>query len=622
MINKIKYWGFIFLICTAVSGQSVNTKQPNILWISIEDISPDLGCYGDKLAKTPVLDELAKKGFRYTNAIATAPVCAPARNSIITGMYPTSTGGADMRTMGKLPKNVLLYPEILRKQGYYCTNNVKEDYNLDLKRNIWDESSTSAHWKNRPSPETPFFAIFNLTLTHESCINNEVKHNLKTKNLPEDLRINAKDVTVPPYFPDTPVVRELLARHYDNISEMDRVVGGLLEELKQNGLSENTIVFFYSDHGTGLPRHKRWLFDTGVKVPFIVYIPEAFKYLYPTAPGKEQDRLISFVDLAPTVLNLANITIPRNMQGQAFLGKQLKAEKAYVFIGRGRMDERYDMQRGVRTKKYKYIRYYEPNKPFIQFMNTPESGPLMTELRIAEKAGTLSSEAMQLVATKKPKESLFDLENDPDEFNDLALNQKYKKELLKLRGVHEQWMFDVLDVGLIPEPILRDWEVRYNASIYDILRKDSTYYKKLLLMSSSNDEEELNKGLAHENEAVRYWAANGISNLHSKPDSKLIKKLKLMLRDQNINVAIAAAAALLKHENESQDLLAPIKNGFKSKNEWTRLQSALVVDDFSFVAAAMENTIQKQKESDPNKYVVRVVNHALNCLNKTSFNVK
>ena len=622
MTNKTKYWGYIFLISVSLSGQTVNKQQPNILWISTEDISPDLGCYGNKLAKTPVLDELAKKGFKYTNAIATAPVCAPARNSIITGMYPTSTGAVDMRTLGKLPKNILLYPEILRKNGYYCTNNVKEDYNLDLKRNIWDESSTSAHWKNRPSPETPFFAIFNLTLTHESCINNKEKHYSKTKNLPEDLRINPKDVIVPRYFPNTPVVRELLARHYDNISEMDRIVGSLLEELKQNGLSENTIVFFYSDHGTGLPRHKRWLFDTGVKVPFIVYLPEAFKDIYPTVPGKEQDRLISFIDLAPTVLNLANISVPKNMQGQAFLGKQLKSEKKYVFIGRGRMDERYDMQRGVRTKKYKYIRYYEPNKPFIQFMNTPESGPLMTELRIAEKAGTLSPEAMQLVTKKKPKESLFDLENDPDEFNDVALNPEYKQELLKLRRVHEQWMFDTLDVGLIPEPILRDWEVKHNASIYDILRKDSDYYKELLLMSSTKDDKELIKGLAHKNEAVRYWAANGISNLNFNPDPKLIQKLKLMLQDQNINVAIAAAAALLKHENKSEDLLTPLKLGFKSNNEWTRLQAALVVDDFSYVAGAIEKIIQKKKESDPNKYVVRVVNHALNKLNKTNLAVK
>jgi len=329
-----KYF-FSLLIGLGLTGcLDVSSHPPNILWITVEDISPDLGCYGDPLAQTPALDDLASKGFRYSNAIANAPVCAPARNAIITGMYPSALGtlhmrsfSEEMKSSGRVPDHIQMYPELLRAAGYYCTNNSKEDYNFDLKRNIWDESSKNAHWKNRPNSQTPFFSIFNLTMTHESCINNKEKHDRLTQDLPTALRTNPDMVAVPPYYPDTPTIRTLLARHYDNIATMDRKVASILKELDEAGELENTIVFFYSDHGTGLPRHKRWLFDTGVKVPLIVYIPEKFQSLYPSQPGDEVDQLVSFVDLAPTALHLAGAQIPSNMQGQAFLGKDLKTER-------------------------------------------------------------------------------------------------------------------------------------------------------------------------------------------------------------------------------------------------------------------------------------------------------
>ena len=305
---------FFFLLSSSLFLGCSNTsegekKRPNILWITVEDISPDLGCYGDPLAHTPALDALATKGFRYTHAIANAPVCAPARNAIITGMYPSSLGTLHMRSFsnsmkssGRIPEDIKLYPEVLRSTGYYCSNNSKEDYNFNLRREIWDESGKSAHWKNRPDKHSPFFSVFNLTMTHESCINNKEKHERVTQDLPDHLRTDPGKIVVPPYYPDTPEVKTLLARHYDNIATMDTVVEKLLKELKDAGESENTIVFFYSDHGTGLPRHKRWLFDTGVKVPLIVYIPKQYKGLYPAEPGSEVDQLISFIDLAPLSL--------------------------------------------------------------------------------------------------------------------------------------------------------------------------------------------------------------------------------------------------------------------------------------------------------------------------------
>ena len=624
-----KYF-FSLLIGFGLNGcLDVSSHPPNILWITVEDISPDLGCYGDPLAQTPALDDLASKGFRYSNAIANAPVCAPARNAIITGMYPSALGtlhmrsfSKEMKSSGRVPDHIQMYPELLRAAGYYCTNNSKEDYNFDLKRNIWDESSKNAHWKNRPNSQTPFFSIFNLTMTHESCINNKEKHDRLTQDLPTALRTNPDMVAVPPYYPDTPTIRTLLARHYDNIATMDRKVASILKELDEAGELENTIVFFYSDHGTGLPRHKRWLFDTGVKVPLIVYIPEKFQSLYPSQPGDEVDQLVSFVDLAPTALHLAGAQIPSNMQGQAFLGKDLKTEREYVFIARGRMDERYDMQRGVRTKRYKYLRYYEPKKSFIQYMNTPEKGPLMTELRKAEKNGALSPEALQLVSLTKPKESLFDLHTDPLELNDLSNDPNQMNQLKRLREVHDQWMIKTKDVGLIPEPIMRNWEEKSGQPIYDWIRKQGDFYEILIQMSSSEDEDFLYKGLNHPNEAVRYWAGQGLYNLDQEISDFTVERLYKKLNDSIINVGISAARALLKNQHSSKQIINTLVRGLESDNEWTRLQTALVLDDFSEVMKTLEDKAQELIKTDYNKYVVRVLNHGLNQLRGTDNEVR
>ena len=618
-----------FLFLVGCNTQEEEKKRPNILWITVEDISPNLGCYGDRLARTPNLDALASKGFKYTNAIANAPVCSPARNAIITGMYPSSLGTLHMRShsqeiksSGRTPQDIQLYPEVLREVGYYCTNNSKEDYNFDLKRSIWDESSTEAHWRNRPNKNTPFFSIFNLTLTHESCINDKEKHERLTQQLPEQLRTNPQEILVPPYFPDTPKVRTLLTRHYDNIAMMDIVVKNLLQELEEAGESENTIVFFYSDHGTGLPRHKRWLFDTGVKVPFIVFIPDQFESLYPSQPGDEVDQLISFIDLAPTAIELAGGEIPKNMQGQAFLGKSLKPERKYVYLARGRMDERYDIQRGVRSKKFKYLRYYEPKKPFIQYMNTPEGGPLMTELRKAQKLGSLNPEGQQLVAPNKPAESLFDLSIDPQEFNDLANNPNMKEQLKEMRKIHDLWMKEIMDVGLIPEAIMRTWEKENDQPIYQWIRDQKDFYDELLLMSSTENEKVLLDGLNHANEAVRYWAGQGFYNLNKRIGNTIVKSLNHKLNDPVINVSISVARALLKHQQHSKKLIDVLSRGLKAENEWTRLQAALVLDDFENVLKELKNQAQNLIITDSNKYVVRTLNHGLNQLLGTSNKVR
>ena len=465
--------GVISLSSCTVAQKDKEISNPNILWITTEDISPQLGCYGFEYVNTPVLDQLAADGVMYTNAIASAPVCAPARSSIITGMHQSSIGSHHMRCKGRFPGEFKYYPQYLREAGYYCTNNSKEDYNLEYEsEEIWDDSGKNAHWKNRPDKDQPFFAIFNFTGTHESGTNSKSKHESVCKDLPPEIMIKPGDAPLPPYFPDKPVVNELWARYCNNISALDRVAENLLNELEEAGVAENTIVIFYSDHGAGIPIHKRWLYDSGLKVPFIVYCPEKYKHLMPHEQGKPSDELVSFIDLAPTALNLAGIEIPENMQGRAFLGKNLTPEREYTYSSRDRMDERYDMQRAVRDKQFKYIRYYEFPKPFIQYMNTPEKGDIMKAIRASYEDGTLPEAGVKLMAQKKPVEELFDLEKDPNELNDLAGTPEYREVLDRMRQAHKDWSVRVADAGLIPEPILREWEEKYNKPIYNILREN------------------------------------------------------------------------------------------------------------------------------------------------------
>src|SRR5581483_9328221 len=319
--------GAVVITTCAPAVNAQGARRPNILWITCEDMGPNLGCYGDKYATTPNLDRLASRGLRYRVAWSNAPVCAPARTTIISGLYPTATGAEHMRSMAKLPASMQMFPVYLRRLGYYCTNWIKEDYNLEKTGKVWDDSSKKAHWKNRAAGQ-PFFAVFNFVVTHESQI----------RKRPHKLVHDPARAPVPSYHPDTPEVRHDWAQYYDNITEMDRLAGELLRELEEAGLADDTIVFFYADHGSGMPRHKRTACDSGLHVPLIASIPERFRNLAPKdyAPGGATDRLVSFVDLAPTMLSLAGQQPPDFMQGQAFTGSHEAAPREYLHGFRGR----------------------------------------------------------------------------------------------------------------------------------------------------------------------------------------------------------------------------------------------------------------------------------------------
>jgi len=441
----------ILLMACGVAEDSEDKQDSgkmNILLITVEDISPMLGCYGDSVAKTPVLDKLAEDGVMFTNVFAPMGVCAPARASLITGMYPSSIGANNMRTGNSdlpndippyeavPPPEVKCYTEFLRAEGYYCTNNEKTDYQFDAPVTAWDENGKTAHWRNRPE-NMPFFSIFNIMTSHESRL--WVKEN-------DPVTIRAEDVEVPPYYPDVPAVRKDIARVHSNNTIMDREVGEILQQLKDDGLYNETIIVFYSDHGGPLPRQKREIYDSGLHVPFIIRFPNN-KFA-----GKKVDDLISFVDIPPTMLSIAGIEPPEYMHGQAFWGAyKADTPREYIFAARDRVDYQYDIRRAVRDKQFKYIRNYRPEVSCYQDVKFRKNIDMMKEMLRMRDEGLLNEDQMYWFRETKEPEELYDITSDPHELNNLAGDTEYKEELERLRKVHEQWMEDVDDKGLMSE---------------------------------------------------------------------------------------------------------------------------------------------------------------------------
>lgn len=425
-------------------------SQPNILWISTEDMSPHLGCYGDAVAKTPNIDKLASQGCRFTNVFTTAAISAPCRAGIITGMYQTSIGCMHMRTTSYRrsvdnpivftavpPHYVKAFTEYMRTAGYYCTNNSKTDYQFaadPVPVSIWDECNNKAHYKNRPDKRQPFFAVFNYIGTHES-------QNWDISNVKTDTR----KVVVPPYYPDHEIVRRNLAKMYDNIARLDSVVGVLISELQREGELDNTIIFFWGDHGDGLPRAKRWLYDSGLNIPLLIKWPGNMK------PGSVDNRLISSIDFGPTVLSMAGVPVPPHMQGVPFLGDQAGKPRDAVFAARDRVDESYDMIRSVRTNDYLYILNYYPNEPFPIWVPYLSNMPIYKEMLRLDAEGKLTGPQKSWMAYSRPPEELYDVKADPYQIKNLAKDPKYKTVIEDLRKRHLQWTLETGDMGHMNE---------------------------------------------------------------------------------------------------------------------------------------------------------------------------
>ena len=433
--------------------------QPNILWLVAEDLSPVIPSFGDSTIQTPNLSRLAAEGVCYDNVYSPSPVCSPSRAALATGMYPTHIGANHMRTgpwfatdipqrfldgykavpeghehyEALPPAGVRMFSEYLREKGYYCTNNSKQDYQFRCSVTAWDENSNKAHWKNRKAGQ-PFFAIFNYGVTHESQIWARAKDSLWVD----------KDLTVPvpPYLPDTEIGRQDIRQMYSNIKQMDHQVGEMLKELEAAGELEKTIIVWYTDHGGPLPRQKRLLYDSGLRVPMIIRFPNK---LY---AGQRDDRFISFIDFGPTALSMAGIEPPKNVDGTAFSGKfQRTKEPNYIYAAADRFDETYDCNRAVRDKQFKYIKYHEPEKSMFLHVAYRDQQPIMQELNRLRDEGKLTPEQALWFRPNKPAEELFDMEKDRTEMHDIAEEQREK-----VKEMAQMWMEWAKEAGALPRP--------------------------------------------------------------------------------------------------------------------------------------------------------------------------
>lgn len=453
-----------FLCFVFLSGCITEPQSPNILWLTCEDISPTLASYGDSTALTPVLDRLSSTSMVYEYAFATVGVCAPSRSSLITGMYPISIGTHNMRTgkdysgwgtreygdrseaydiNGKnvplysavIPSYVKCFTEYLREAGYFCTNNAKTDYQFASPITAWDENGNKAHWKHRKEGQ-PFFAVFNHEVTHESRM-------WMNKHLA--MTVDPSSVALPDYFPNDSIVRQDVARNYSNIEILDKQIGEKLSELESEGLLENTIIFFFSDHGGPLPRGKREHYDSGLKVPLFIKMPGNDNF-------ERIDEMVSFVDFAPTVLSLAGIEPPDYMQGRAFLGKfRSKEERKYIFGSGDRFDEFPDRIRSVRDKRYLYVRNYHPELPAYKDVSYRKQMDMMNALLELNAQGVLNEKQSYYFRNSKTSEEFYDCLQDPYQLNNLIDSIGFNNKINELRFAMDEWLNRVNDLGNISE---------------------------------------------------------------------------------------------------------------------------------------------------------------------------
>ncbi len=521
---------------------------PNLLWLTSEDHGPHLGCYGDGYATTPNVDALAKRGLRYTRVWSNAPVCAPARTTLISGMYASSTGSEHMRSMVAFPAGKQMFPQLLRDAGYYCTNNQKEDYNLAQPGRVWDESSRQAHWKKRAAGQ-PFFAVFNSNKSHESQI----------RRRPHAAVHDPAQARVPAYHPDAPEVRRDWAQYYDIVSEADAAAGERLRELEAAGLAEDTIVFYFADHGSGMPRNKRWPCNQGLHVPLVVYIPEKFEHLRPDdyIVGGTSDRLVSFVDFAPTMLSLAGVEPPSWLEGHAFLGRFASPPQRCAFGYRGRMDEKIDLARSVTDGRYVYIRNFMPHRIYGQYLNYMFQTPTTRVWRDLYFKGKLMP-AQAAFWECKPADELYDLSADRDEVANLAASAEHQAVLERLRSALRSHLLETRDVGFLPEGEMHDRS--RGDSPYDMARTPGVYplerILEVALLASTRQADAdgtLVKACEDADSAVRYWAVLGMLVRGRDGAAAGHGTLVSLLADPSPFVRVAAAETLARY-GEAADM--------------------------------------------------------------------
>jgi N-sulfoglucosamine sulfohydrolase len=559
---------FVILGSLGHSG-ALAQDRPNILWITSEDNSVNwIGAYGGTNAKTPNIDKLATEGFRYLHCFDNAAVCAPTRNMWITGMYPVSLGTHPMRSRYQLPDLIVYYNQALKKIGYHTGNQSKTDYNLSSSNNpmqYWDVTKGAMFgWRERKKGQ-PFFSVCNITDSHESRAFGSVEN---TKNDPSKMILAA-------YHPDLPDIRKNYAKYGDAVGKMDGKVGQILEGLKKDGLYEDTIIIYNSDHGGVMPRSKRFLYAAGIHCPLIVRIPEKWKSIWPAdKPGMTVDRIVSFIDMPKTWLSLAGAQIPKSYQGTVFLGKGTETAPKYHFAFRERADERLDHVRVMRTGQYAYHKNYMPYAPSghrLAYLWQEACTKAWVKHHQEGKTNEITGRWFR----PRVSEEFYDCKSDYDNVKNLIDDPKHQAMIKELKAALRAKQLEIFDSGLLPESMRASRSKKHNKTIYAMVRDPKLYplaqYLDAADRSLERDPKHLDalvKNLAHADSGMRYWAIVGIHLLGGKAASAKAQ-IQVALKDEEHQVRILAAWTLIKMGDKNAGMAAfknLIANGTHAEN--------------------------------------------------------
>jgi arylsulfatase A-like enzyme len=589
-------------------------ERPNILWITIEDTSPEfIGCYGNKDASTPYIDQLSEVGVTFTNAFSSGTVCSPSRSTIITGVRTYEMGTGNHRSNYTVPNFIKGFPKYLKDNGYYVTNNAKTDYNLANEKSFieetWHESSNQASWKNRPNG-APFFAVFNFADCHQSRTMS-MPYDWYEKNVLDHLDsseiISENDFGIPPFYPDNDRIRKQMARVYNSIKLTDNKIGKLLQELRDDGLSENTIIFFYADHGEGIPRGKTNGIDLGYRIPFIIYFPKKYQHLNPWDNKSTTNELITFHDLAPTMLSLTGVAIPEHMKGRPVLGTERKESPDYTILSSDRADNGPDLVRSITDGRYMYSFNFMNHLPAMRYIRYLEIGEITQHLREDFENGQLDSLQASLFLPR-PREYFYDTQSDQWETNNLINHPKHQRRIEDFRGKLAQSLITSRDAHFLPEYELK--QISANESPYvtrqsdDLLPIREIIEKTMTIRKKGKVEFEVLKNMVLDpHRIVRYWGAVGLMDYESEYFTEEKEKwIQRMLKESYAPTKIYLAAINYRSFRDPEALKI-LKSFIQGENEELSLMAinhTLYFEDKDpFIS-----TIQK-KYKQPNPYKIK-----------------
>jgi uncharacterized sulfatase len=565
--------------------------RPNFLILSWEDSSPQLGCYGDPIARTPAVDRLAASGIRYNHAYAVAGVCAPCRSTIVAARHAVALGSQHMRSDIQLPAGFRCFPSYLREAGYYCYNASKTDYNFTAPAGTWDQSGGPGRtWKDFPAGR-PWLAVYNYSESHQGqAINPKNAAKLRTR-LPPAAVVTPAQVTVPPYYPDTPAVRQLLADVYNNIAVTDLLIGQMLARLESDGLAEDTIVVFFADGGAGIARVKSHVYHQSLRVPLVVRIPAKFRTPSTPAAGSQVDELVSLLDLGPTLLSLAEIRPPAEWHGRAFLGAHRAPAPELLFGYRDRMNGAYLTERAVLDQRWHYVRSFRPDREPHPVMRGHEDDPALIDARRLHREGKFTGPgAAWLEATTAP-EQLYDVQADPHCVNNLARDPRHRDLVLQRRAALRAWQVQIRDLGLLPES--QQLQLAAAAGAAPAIPAAAVARLPDLALAwerGENGVAELTTALTSGSAAERYWAVAGLGQLQ-RPEHRVA--LRARLHDEDSAVALTAVWMLYRQEGADAAGLEVLRRALRQGSYADRLEALQTARRMGPAARSLEADVER-----------------------------